>query len=212
MPLLCRKCGAIALTKAQCVELGLRCTECNQITRANIFPLFVVTGASGSGKTAVIPELRCRLPECVVFDLDLLWGRVADEHFTNNWLRIAYSIAQGGRYTIICGTMMPWDIDACSDRGLLDTIHFLNLHCNELVREQRLRDRWPGNPACAEFINEHKKFANWLVNNALTKYSPPMPTVDTSTAPISEVAQTIAQWILTILAQREPALPSASLD
>lgn len=51
MPLLCQKCDAFALTKADPIELGLRCTECGKNTPAKIFPLFIVTGASGSGKT-----------------------------------------------------------------------------------------------------------------------------------------------------------------
>ncbi len=213
MPLVCPNCGANALTLAEGCPNSTCCTECGQTTPANILPLFVVTGASGSGKTTVIPELRCRLPECVVFDKDLLWGRAAGEHFTNNWLRIAYSIAQGGRHTIICGTIMPWDIDACPDLGLVGTVHFLNLHCRDEIREQRLRERPPWRQSSPEFINEHKQFARWLVNNASLKYDPPMPTVDTSTTPVAEVASAIAQWVLTILEAnptREPACHSSS--
>ncbi len=214
MPLVCSNCGAHALTNAEGRSNSTCCTECGQTTPANILPLFVVTGASGSGKTSVIPELRCRLPECVVFDKDLLWGRVTSEHFTNNWLRIAYSIAQGGRHTVICGTIMPWDIDASSDRGLVGTVHFLNLHCCDEIREQRLRARpeWRQN-ASNEYINEHKQFARWLIDNASTKYDPPMPTVDTSNKPVAEVAGAIAQWVLTILEgnpTREPACHSSS--
>jgi hypothetical protein len=39
--------------------------------------------------------------------------------------------------------MMPWDIDACPDRGLVGSVHFLNLHCSDEIREQRWRERPP---------------------------------------------------------------------
>jgi hypothetical protein len=187
---------------------------CHQTTGANIFPLFVVTGASGSGKTFVIPELRCQLPECLVFDKDLLWGRAAPDQFTNNWLRIAYSVAQGGRHTVICGTLMPGDLQACEDRSLVGTIHFLNLHCADDVREQRLRERPAWRQAADEaFIARHKQFARWLLENAATAYEPPMPTVDTSQAPVSEIAGSIAEWVQGVLGGRtvqQPARRSAT--
>ena len=196
MSLICPKCGAYALDNTERSPNSTKCAACNSITPVNIFPLFVVTGASGSGKSTVVGELRCQLPEFIVFDSDLLWGRTGD-HYHNNWLRIAYSIAQGGRYILICGTLMPWDLDACEDRGLVGTIHFLNLHCSDEIREQRLRARPAGrNSASEDFINEHRRFAHWLIVNASVKYDPPMVTVDTSSKSVREVAQEIAQWVL----------------
>src|SRR4051794_19524157 len=111
MPLVCPKCGAYALDNPEHSPNSTQCAECGQATPANILPLFIVTGASGSGKSAAAGELRGRLPECVVFDSDLLWGRTAEGQYHNDWIRIAYSIAQGGRHTIICGTLMPDDMD-----------------------------------------------------------------------------------------------------
>jgi adenylylsulfate kinase-like enzyme len=87
MPLVCPKCGAYALNNTERNPNATTCSACGQITPANIFPLYIVTGASGSGKSTVVAELRCQLPECVVFDADLLWGRTNEYH--NIWLRIA---------------------------------------------------------------------------------------------------------------------------
>ena len=56
--------------------------------------LFFVTGASGSGKTAIIPRLRQRLPQVAVYDFDSIgvppdadaaWRQQA----TERWLRQA---------------------------------------------------------------------------------------------------------------------------
>ncbi len=99
-------------------------------------------------------------------------------------------------------------------RGLVGTIHFLNLHCDAEVREHRLRARpsWRQSSNDA-FIEEHRRFANWLLDNATTAYNPPMATVDTSNSSVTEVAAAIARWVLTVLQDKsrgEPAYGSSS--
>ena len=121
-------------------------------TPALILPLFVVTGASGSGKSTIVSELQRRLPDCVVFDNDLLWGKMGDDmyQFHNNWIRIAYAVAQGERHTVICGTIMPWDLDKAEDRRLLGTVHFVNLSL------QRQGPRGPA-PGTASFSKDDRR-------------------------------------------------------
>jgi len=65
MPLVCPSCGAYALGNPARTPGETSCSACGRTTPANIFPLCVVTGASGSGKTTVIPALRERLPEAI---------------------------------------------------------------------------------------------------------------------------------------------------
>jgi energy-coupling factor transporter ATP-binding protein EcfA2 len=211
MPLVCPHCGAYALSNPDHRPDATRCAACETVTPANIPPLFVVTGASGSGKTTIIPALRPLLPDCIVFDKDLLWGRPESDQFTNNWLRIAYSVAQGGRYSVLCGTTMPWDVDACEDRTLVGPVHYLNLHCNDMVREERLRARpgWRGAGTDA-FVDEHITFAHWLVDNAATAYTPPIVTVDTSDRPVADAAAEVAAWVQRILAEQVAPAPSGS--
>jgi hypothetical protein len=196
MPLVCPRCGSYALGNAAQTADSTRCADCAQPTAANILPLFVVTGASGSGKTCVTAELRCRLPECVVLDKDLLWGRAAADQFTNNWLRIAYGVAQGGRHTLICGTMMPADFAVSEDRGLVGPIHFLNLTCSDEVRERRLRARLAWRESAGDaFIARQRRCAHWLLEHATMAYDPPMPTIDTTALEVAEVADAIARWV-----------------
>jgi hypothetical protein len=172
------------------------CTACGTSTPLSIQPLFIVTGASGAGKTTLIPVLGKLLLECAVFDKDLLWGRTRDDQFYDCWLLIAHSQAQQNRPTVICGTIMPWELNNNPERTLVGTIYFLNLHCNDEVREQRLRTRPPWRQSSSDaFIQRHKEFAQWLLDNAATAYDPPMPTFDTSSTPVEEVAQQIASWI-----------------
>lgn len=157
-------------------------------------PLFIVTGASGSGKTFVIKELRRLMPDFDIFDPDHLVDFIGHdwEKIRNIWLRVARNIAQSGRMTIICGTMMPWDIEKCADFHFFKHVYYLNLHCDEETREKRLRERnWP-----EEEIQNHKNFANRLLEITDEVYDPPMPTIDTTDADVVEVACQIKEWVL----------------
>ncbi|MFD2614895.1 AAA family ATPase [Paenibacillus gansuensis] len=156
-------------------------------------PLFIVTGASGVGKTTVIKNLRGLLPEVDIFEIDAIHEFVGDDwnRIQNIWLRVARNIAESGRISIICGTMMPWDAEKCEDYQYFKNVYFLNLHCDDETRELRLRARnWSEN-----MIHEHKSFANWLLENADKAYTPPMPTVDTSKTEVYEVALKIREWV-----------------
>ena len=50
----------------------LRCPRCGDEQQVPDLPLFVVTGASGTGKSTVTGPLRRQLPDCEVFDTDAL--------------------------------------------------------------------------------------------------------------------------------------------
>jgi hypothetical protein len=190
---------------------------------ANILPLFVVVGASGAGKvvgasgagkSAVVPVLRARLPDCLVFDKDLIRGADWDQVY-GNWLRLAYGIAQGGRHTLLCGSLAPHDLERQADRGLVGPIRYLTLDCRDEVRDRRLRDRpaWRDSSA-DDYLAEHRRFAGWLREEALGDDGAPLPAVDTSDATVEESAVAIARWVRSLLGDRfsvppEPRAASA---
>lgn len=160
----------------------------------NKVPLFIVTGASGSGKTYVIKELRKLMPNFDIFDPDSIVEFIGHDWEKNReiWLRVARNIAESGRITVICGTMMPWDVEKCADYSFFKHVYYLNLHCDEKTRETRLRERnWS-----EEDIQHHKDFAKRLIEIADEAYHPPMPTVDTTETNVSQVASQIKKWIL----------------
>src|SRR5215472_888556 len=53
----------------------LHCPGCGTREPVPDFPLFVVTGASGTGKTTITGPLRRALPRCDVFDTDITLRR-----------------------------------------------------------------------------------------------------------------------------------------
>jgi len=214
MPLVCPNCGEYTLSNPERSLDSTRCNTCGMTIPTNILPLFVVTGASGSGKTAVVPGLRCRLRYCVVFDKDLLWGRCGSwEQFYNNWLRIAYSIAQGGRYTVIAGIIMPGDFDSCEDRGLIGPIYYVNLHCDDAVREQRIRTRPAWRQSNNEwFIQEQRQVAERLLAIE-SSIDPPIHRIDTSERSVAATTAAVVAWITAILKQyprQKPSIHSAT--
>ncbi|MBB6669778.1 AAA family ATPase [Cohnella nanjingensis] len=158
-------------------------------------PLFIVTGSSGSGKTYVISELRRIMPEFDVFDPDNLRGFIDYDDWPNVlniWIRFARNIAESGRMTILCGTIMPWDMEKCVDFDCFRHVYYLNLHCSDEIREKRLRERnWPD-----EMIQRYTSFASRLIEISDEFYNPPMPTIDTTNTDVAEVAIQIKEWVL----------------
>lgn len=153
-------------------------------------PLFVITGASGTGKTTVSSHVRKLLPEFDVFDMDII-DNVDWQIAKENWLRVAYSISLSGRGTVLCGTMVPENIASSNYLERFERILYINLHCDDTTREKRLQARgWNENT-----IEDHRNFANWLVQNADTAFNPAMPTIDTTTLSSEEAAKRIEQWV-----------------
>jgi hypothetical protein len=73
------------------------------------------------------------------------------------------------------------------DYPYIKLIYYLNLHCNEETREKRLSERnWSD-----EMIQDHKDFAEKLLEIADKEYNPPMPTIDKTETDVSIVASNI---------------------
>jgi gluconate kinase len=164
-------------------------------------PLFIVTGASGVGKTTVMSELRAQMPEFVILSTDNdLFGEAGNLlDYQDRFyllLRVAYFVAQSGRGTIICGTFMPWDAKKCDAYDKFSELCFINLHCDDATRNTRLRNRADSATWTDEMLKSHEQFAQWLLDNAETAYDPPMPTIDTATTPSSEVAEQIKSYVM----------------
>jgi hypothetical protein len=104
MYLVCPGCGQYCEEKEIDQNRGAAiCPFCGYAHQFIQQPLFIVSGASGTGKSTSGLELVKALPECVVLESDILWGSVAaspadDYHsYRNVWLRMANNIGQSGR-------------------------------------------------------------------------------------------------------------------
>jgi hypothetical protein len=184
-------CGPEAVLDRDPAAPIFRCASCGEVTEVQALPLFVVTGASGVGKTTVTPLLCRLLPACAVFEGDLI-AQVAAlgwDTWRDTWLRIAHGLAQGGRPTVLCTSLLPSQLESLPARKLLGPIHFCNLDCPDDVLAARLRARpsWR-HSGTEEVILDHQRFAAWLREHI-------DPTWDTSTLTPGETAERIAAWV-----------------
>jgi energy-coupling factor transporter ATP-binding protein EcfA2 len=159
----------------------------------NKLPLFIVTGASGSGKSTVLPKLQRLMPDFIMFDMDYMMGHDWETRGTN-WLLVARAITNGGHYCVLFGNATP--VDFTSLKYYANTnfshIHYLILHCDNDTRAERLHKReW-----CDEWINYSLNLSQILLDYS-TSTTPHLPVIDTSNnPPIRDVAIQIRNWIL----------------
>ncbi len=132
-------------------------------------PLFIVTGASGTGKSTACLELAPLLRECVVLESDILWGLIPatpeDNYrsYRNAWLRLAKNIGQAGRPVVLCGSAVPEQFETCPERRYFSTLHYLALVCEDEALAERLKAR-PGwrESGSAETVQHMAQFNRWF--------------------------------------------------
>ena len=200
----CPRCGEYAVEKT--IDPAGPFAVCPFCTYAHPFfqqPLFLITGASGAGKTAVCLELVARLRgECVVLESDILWGTMPEDpekgyqEYYNQWLRVAKNVGQGERPVVLCGTALPEQYEICPERRYFSTIHYFALVCENGLLVERLKQR----PAWQEsggqnFLEKMVQFNTWLKEHAVTT-EPAMILYDTSQHTLAETTRYIEQWIL----------------
>src|SRR4051794_31325798 len=147
-----------------------RCPACGRVdVDAAVQPMFVVTGASGSGKTAVHGPLARRLAgRCVTFDVDWLidpatvlsHGRPIDwPALRDAWLAVAHGVAQARMPTVLLGPLIPEHLENLPARRWIGAVYFFVLDCPDNVRRQRIdaRPRWR-----ARDSGEQTEFGHWL--------------------------------------------------
>jgi hypothetical protein len=208
----CSHCGLYAEEKHVRQGAGsdavALCPHCGYGHPFRQLPLFVITGASGSGKTAVGLELveaqrRAEpwVPDYVYLEQDILWrDEFVDpendyQAFRNMWLRVAKNVGQAGRPVVLCGSAVPEQYERCPERRYFADIHYLALVCNDDLLRERLAAR-PGwrRSGNAAFLDQMLEFNRWFVENARAK-EPGMTLLDTSALSVRESAMQVAGWI-----------------
>jgi hypothetical protein len=197
-PRICDRCGCLLERPLVCGECGHRQVFARQ-------PLFCLTGPSGTGKSTVARALLPRLSDrLVVLEQDVLWlpelSDPTDEHrlFRSTWLRLAAMIGQSGRPVLLCGTVVPPELEPLPERALFSAVHYLALTCRSDVLAKRLR----GRPAWREWdeprITEMLDYASWLATSAAT-LSPPVALLDTTDSSVDATARDVCGWLARLM-------------
>jgi hypothetical protein len=173
-----------------------RCPVCGWLdAAAAVEDLFVVTGASGAGKTTVLaPLARLLAGRCACFDVDWLIdpaaaqarGRPIDwPALRDAWLAVAHGVAQGGLPTVLLGPLLPEHLGPLPARPWVGEIRYLLLDCSDEVRRERIERRppWRGRQ-----IDEQIRFGRSLRATIGQQ-------VDTTHARPAETAAAVAAWV-----------------
>jgi len=181
------------------------CPSCGFRHKFLRLPLFILTGASGVGKSTVCLKLAARMKDVVVMDSDILPHSEFDQPETNyreyreTWLRVCKYISQAGKPVVLCGVGEPTQFEQCTERRYFSELHYLALICDDQTHAARLKNRPMWNGASRdEFIKEQVSFNRWLVDNARTT-EPPMTLLDTSELTLDETQDKVARWIRSLM-------------
>lgn len=172
-------------------------------------PLFIVTGASGVGKSTTCNLLFQDETDYIVMESDLLWNDIYntpedDYHaYRELWLRVCANISQIGKPVVLCGCATPKQFESCKARSLFSEIFYLAVVCSEEQLENRMRI---GRGITDEnWLKSSKDFNHWLIENA-NKTTPNITLLDNSTLTPKEAAQLADMWIHKNLGNRQSGL------
>ncbi|MBO5256203.1 MAG: AAA family ATPase, partial [Clostridia bacterium] len=110
------------------------------MTPTNKQPLFIVTGASGVGKSTTCEELfknEAGKPY-LVLESDLLWDEdlydtPEDNYraFRSIWMHICANVSQCGKPVVLCGCALPEQFESLPEREFFTEIHYLAVVCDD---------------------------------------------------------------------------------
>jgi len=177
-------------------EKSIKCPFCGHIEKINRMPLFIVTGASGVGKSTVGRQLFLKEKDYIVMEGDILWNSYFNHpengyrEYREIWLRICKNISQIGKPVVFFGGGIPEQFENCFERRYFSEIHYLALVCDEDILRKRLEER----DGHKSNIDGAVEFNNWLRENA-DKTNPKIKLVESSKLNVSEKEKIINDWI-----------------
>jgi len=200
----CIKCKKYSDDK-QISEDGrfMTCPFCGDMQEINRTPLFIITGASGVGKSTVSAQLFKQEKDYIVMETDILWGDEYNEpeneykKYRELWLRICKNISKIGKPVVLCGSSIPKQFENCVERRYFSDIYYLAIVCDNDILEKRLIEyrQWKNQ----EDIKDSLSFNMWLKMNA-DKTEPRIQLLDNSQLTIDESAEIAKNWIYEHLA------------
>jgi broad-specificity NMP kinase len=159
-------------------------------------PLFIITGASGVGKSTTCEILFQNETEYIVMESDLLWHDIYNtpednyRKYRELWLGVCANISQIGKPVVLCGCVTPEQFDVCTGKELFTEIYYLAIVCDDAILENHMKE---GRKITDEnWIKSSKEFNCWIKNNAKEQN---MYLLDTTELSPEQAAKEIKKWI-----------------
>jgi hypothetical protein len=129
--------------------------ELSRYTFSNFVMLFLLWGASGSGKTTVIGPIRQNLPALAVHDFDEVGVPASADkawrhRIAEQWIQRALDYQAEGRHTLLCGQLPYGEVLACPSAPALAGLSSCLLDCEDYERIKRIRGRGGGAEAATQ--------------------------------------------------------------
>ncbi len=111
--------------------------------------IYLITGASGSGKTACLEGLKEMMSEINWYDFDEVGvpenaDKIWRHRTTEYWLQKVVENQAEKTDTAINGNVILGEVIACPSAPLIDGIYHILLDCQDVIRIDRLRKRATG--------------------------------------------------------------------
>ena len=178
------------------------CPDCGYAHPFIYSPLFVVSGASGTGKSTLVNLLARPGTGFVVLDGDILWRPQFNDptndyrDFMETWLRVCKNIAQSGQPVMLFGAGfgVPSNLAGCVERRYFPRVHTLALVCSdeELTRRLQARPSWRASGG-EDFLRSQLEFNGWFIE-AAARPELDITTLDTPRDSTADTTRQVLEW------------------
>jgi 2-phosphoglycerate kinase len=175
------------------------CANCSYSQPFTQLPLFVITGASGAGKSTIAMPLAHRLSAFTVLEVDTflqcapLNSETDYQEFRDYCLRVACEVMQNGQPVVLIGSTTPGQYEQCSHAGFFSSIHYCALVADDQILAGRLKARpdWrkSRDPRQVEVMLVYNR---WFKDHA-EKFG--LHVIDNSTQSIDDCVTDVMVWL-----------------
>lgn len=204
---ICPNCGSWEWNKELSTDgKRLICKSCQYEWNVRRKPLFIITGASGVGKTTTMQYLlQKEHPNYICFEQDILNfmpDSTTEELHTKREtiLTIARNAQQSDLPVVINAASIPEQFENTYNRRFFTTIYYVALACDSQALKDRMRNgRNIDNEA---WIQSSLDFNQWFFDHG-KEHTPPIHVIDITNKTSDVVAHEVDEWIQEILKQLE---------